>query len=38
MSRSRCDADRVSELVFIPPVVAALALLLVALRGAGIFD
>jgi hypothetical protein len=38
MSRSRCDADRMSELVFIPPVVAALVLLLVALRGAGTFD
>jgi hypothetical protein len=29
---------RVSELVFIPPVVAAVVLLLVALRGVGAFD
>jgi hypothetical protein len=34
----RWDARHVSELVFIPPVIAALVLLLVALRGVGTFD
>jgi hypothetical protein len=38
MSQPRCDPDGMSELVFIPPVVAALVLLLVALRGVGAFD
>jgi hypothetical protein len=34
----RWDARRVSELVFIPPVIAAFLLLVVALRGVGAFD
>jgi hypothetical protein len=40
LSWGRTDATlaRVSELVFIPPVVAAVVLLLVALRGVGTFD
>jgi hypothetical protein len=36
--RRRWDAAMVSELAFIPPVIAAFALLLIALRGLGRLD
>jgi hypothetical protein len=38
MSQFRCDAAGMSEVVFIPPVIAAFVLLLVALRGLGSLD
>jgi hypothetical protein len=38
MTRRARDAGLVSELVFIPPVIAAFVFLLAALRGLGVLD